>query len=188
MTKELDVRPGQQRVSSTRPDADRHGRATPSSQEHNRRRRVCPPQGLTALAMSGNTSDALDMLRMSFRAARTECRRLCNHRRQLSSCFSLPFSARECGMRWRKGGREISSGMCSLISRTRRLVFGLQATGGGDARVEMHLSHASHSLRAPRGVPVLACLLALPLLQRSGRVPVRCCNEASERSLFAGGR
>lgn len=40
--------------------------------------------------------------------------------------------------------------------------------------MEMRLSHASHSLDAPRGVPV--------------PVPVLCCVEASEHSLFAGGR
>ena len=49
-----------------------------------------------------------------------------------------------------------------------------QSPGGGDVRVEMRLSHASHSLDAPRGVPV--------------PVPVLCCVEASEHSLFAGER
>jgi hypothetical protein len=60
------------------------------------------------LGLCGNTSDALDMLRMSLRAARTECRRLCDHRRQLFCCPSLPLRAVRCSKRrdeMEKGGR-----------------------------------------------------------------------------------
>jgi hypothetical protein len=134
----------------------------------NRRRRVCPPQGLTAL--SGNTSDASDTVCACrpgrVLQARTKCRRLdvcTTYRRQLFCCFSLPLLRENAGCDG-ESGREISSGVCLLISRTQRLVFGLTVAwgwrrAGGDAS-EPCKSFAGRASRGP-------CACACAVLRRS---------------------
>jgi len=108
-------------------------------------------------------------LRVSLRAARTGCRRSCDHRRQLFCCFSLPSSARE--MRdalEQKGGRadeDKLAGMCLLISRRLAhsdLCMACQATwgwrpAGGDAPQRMQVIRCAR----PRRVPVVPCPCAL---------------------------
>lgn len=151
----------------------------------NRRRRVCPPQGLTAL--SGNTSDASDTVCTCrpgrVLQARTKCRRLdvcTTYRRQLFCCFSLPLLRDNAGCDG-ESGHEISSGVCLLFSRTQRLVFGLTVAwgwrrAGGDASEPCK----SFAGRASRGPCACACAVlrrsprSILCLQEGGRLPWMC--------------
>lgn len=93
--------------------------------------------------MHSNTSDASDMVAPCRPAAQGSAEQnaeagttssssaVC----AVSSLLRLPCPRENAGGNG-ESGREISGGVCLLISRTWRLVFGLQSTGGGDGGVQ----------------------------------------------------